>query len=129
MLTDRSSPALLASAGFTAMIAMPTPMLRAHPPLFEPAVLQHDLLVPVDHFNRANLGNTPRPLTFALVSRTTTIVLRATTANRGLDTGLRLDTLPYGDGTTTGIEQLVITTSDRFVMGVDSSALLFAPLA
>ena len=106
-------------------------MIRPHPPLFVPAVLQHDLLVPVDHFNRANLGNNPRPLTFALVSRTTTIVLRATTANRGLGTCLRLGNVPrtYVGGITTGIEQLLISTSDRFVMGVDSSALLFVLLA
>ena len=73
VLTDRCSPALLASVALTAMIAMPFPLLRPHPPLFEPAVLQHDLLVPVDYLDRPTsaiprdrlslpLSGTPPPL-------------------------------------------------------------------
>ena len=71
VLTDRCSPALLAFAALTAMIAMPLPLLRPHPPLFEPAVLQQDLLVPFNHLDRADFGDTFGLISFATTARHT----------------------------------------------------------
>ena len=49
------------------MDTLSLPLLRPNPPLFESAILQHDLLVPIDHLDRTDLGEDPR--SFPLVVR------------------------------------------------------------